>query len=365
MGYYWITHGTTESTRWLDQLLGAEDAAPATQVRAYYLRGWLSLLQADAATARPWIARAVTTARATRQLTKLSESLSLAATVESVAGDLEAARRYIEQAEEITHVCADFPATIELLLSRAVLALVEGDLDTARAVSLEGLRLSREAGDLYQVEAMLGNLGMVGVLAGDLRTAKSRFVESLQVARQIDNRLGQYWRLAGLGWHAANSGQLRVAARLLGAAEAVATGAGADIMGPAVPLLAEARESAIGALGTAKFESEFESGKHMSRDMAVRLALGESTPDELGAPDPVVPGLLPKRQAEVAVDRRGSEQQADRRAPVHLRGHRRDPRSRHHEQARLQLARSDRELDSVLKAVTLPLRSSRGFQNPN
>ncbi len=300
MGYYWITHGTTESTRWLDQLLGAEDAAPATKVRAYYLRGWLSLLQADAATARPWIARAVTTARETRQLTKLSESLSIAATVESVAGDLEAARRYLKQAEEITHGLRDFPARIELLLSRAVLALVEGDLETARAVSLEGLRLSREAGDLYQVEAMLGNLGMVGVLAGDLQTAKSRFVEALQVARQIDNRLGQYWRLAGLGWHAANSGQVRVAAQLLGAAQAVATGAGAGMMGPAVPLLAEAKESAIGALGPAKFEAEFEAGKHMSRETAVRLALGESTQDELRAGDHAAPGLLAKRQVEVA-----------------------------------------------------------------
>src|SRR6266581_2200894 len=269
MGYYWITHGTTESTRWLDQLLGAEEAAPATQVRAYYLRGWLSLLQADAATARPWIARAVTTARETRQLTKLSESLSIAATIESVGGDLEAARRYLEQAEEITPGLGDYPATIELMLSRAVLALVEGDLETARAVCLEGVRLSREAGDLYQVEAMLGNLGMVGTLAG-------------------------------LGWHAANSGQLRVAARLLGAAEAVATGAGADIMGPAVPLLAEAKASAIGVLGAAKFEAEFEAGKQLSRDMAVRLALGEATQDELGAPDPVAAGVLPKRQAEVA-----------------------------------------------------------------
>jgi len=300
MGYYWITHGTTESTRWLDQLLRAEDAAPATQVRAYYLRGWLSLLQADAATARTWIARALTTARETRQLTKLSESLSIAATVESVAGDLEAARRYLEQAEEITPGLHDFPATIELLLSRAVLALVEGDLETARAVSLEGVRLSREAGDLYQVEAMLGNLGMVGVLAGDLETAKSRFAEALQVARQTDNRLGQYWRLAGLGWYAANSGQMRVAAQLLGAAEAVATGAGAGMMGPAVPLIAEAKESAIRALGAAKFEAEFEAGKHMSRDMAVRLALGEGKPDELGAGDLASPGLLPKRQAEVA-----------------------------------------------------------------
>ncbi len=300
MGYYWITHGTTESTRWLDQLLGAEDAAPATQVRAYYLRGWLSLLQADAATARPWIARAVTTARETRQLAKLSESLSMAATVESVAGDLEAARRYLEQAEEITPGLHDFPATIELLLSRAVLALVEGDLETARAVSLDGVRLSREAGDLYQVEAMLGNLGMVGVMAGDLDSALSRGVEALRVARQIDNRLGQYYGLAALGWRAASSGQARLAAQLLGAAEAVATGAGAGMMGPAVPLLAEAKESAIGALGTAKFEAEFEAGKHMSRDMAVRLALGEATQDELGAGDSVAPGLLPKRQAEVA-----------------------------------------------------------------
>ncbi len=43
----------------------------------------------------------------------------MAATVESVAGDLEAARLYLEQAEEITHGLRDFPATIELLLSRA------------------------------------------------------------------------------------------------------------------------------------------------------------------------------------------------------------------------------------------------------
>src|SRR5437660_12490114 len=300
MGYYWITHGTTESTRWLDQLLRADDAAPVTQVRAYYLRGWLSLVQAHAATARPWIARAVTMARETGQLTKLSESLSIAATVESVTGDLEAARRYLEQAEEMTPALRDFPATIELLLSRAVLALVEGDLETARAVSTEGVRLSREAGDLYQVEATLGNLGMVGLLAGDLETAKSRFVEAWQVARQIDNRLGQYWRLAGLGWHAANSGQLRVAARLLGAAEAVAKGVGADMMGPAVPMLAEAKESAMGALGAAKFEAEFEAGKHMSRDMAVRVALGEATQDELGTGDVVAPGLLPKRQTEGA-----------------------------------------------------------------
>ena len=63
MRYYWITHGTTESTRWFDQLLASGEGSPTTLVRAYYLRGWLGLLKGDPETAKPWIVRAITTAR--------------------------------------------------------------------------------------------------------------------------------------------------------------------------------------------------------------------------------------------------------------------------------------------------------------
>jgi hypothetical protein len=123
---------------------------------------------------------------------------------------------------------------------------------------------------------------------------------ALQVARQIDNRLAQSYGLAAVGWLAANSGQARLAAQMLGAAEAVAAGAGAGMMGPIVPALAGAKELAIGLLGASKFEAELEAGKHMSRDTAVRLALGESTQDELRAGNDVAPGLLAKPQVEVA-----------------------------------------------------------------
>jgi ATP/maltotriose-dependent transcriptional regulator MalT len=199
MRYYWITHGTTESVRWLDQLLASGEGTPHTQVRAYYLRGWLSLLQADAAAARPWIARAVATARETGQLNQLSESLSIAATAESIAGDLEAARRFLDEAEAMTPGLHHFPATIELMQSRAIHALFQGDLETASAASSEGARLSREAGDLYQLETMLRNLGMAAMMSGDIHGAKSRFADALRVARQIDNRLAQYYGLAALG----------------------------------------------------------------------------------------------------------------------------------------------------------------------
>src|SRR4029077_4291004 len=126
MKYYWITHGTTESVRWLDQLLASGEASPHTQVRAYYLRGWLSLLQGDAAAARPWMSRAIVTAQAIGHPALLSESLSMAATAENVAGEHEAARRYLSEAEAITQDLDDFPATIELVQARAIHAIFEG-----------------------------------------------------------------------------------------------------------------------------------------------------------------------------------------------------------------------------------------------
>jgi DNA-binding CsgD family transcriptional regulator len=122
----------------------------------------------------------------------------------------------------------------------------------------------------------------------------------LRVARQIDNRLAQYYGLAALGWRAANAGQARLAAKLLGAAEAAGTSAGAEIMGPSLPYWAQAKELALAALGPSKFEAEFAAGDRMSRDAAVRLALGESDQGEVVAPADVAPGPLAKREVEVA-----------------------------------------------------------------
>jgi predicted ATPase/DNA-binding CsgD family transcriptional regulator len=301
MKYYWITHGTTESMRWLDQLLPSGEASPLTLVRANYLRGWLSLLQGDAAAGRPWFARAIATARETGQPTQLSESLSFAATVENLAGEHDVARRYLKEAEAITPALNDFAATIQLVESRAIQAIFEGDLETSRAASLEGVRLSRAAGDLYQLEAMLRNLGMVGMMSGDIHAANSWFVEALQLARTIDNRLAQYYGLAAAGWYAANTGQARAGAQLLGAADALATQTGADIMGPLVPLLVQAKKLAKEALGSSKFEAEFQAGHRLSRMAALRLALGESDqPEAATAADRAESAALGKRELEVA-----------------------------------------------------------------
>ena len=300
MRYYWITHGTTEAVRWLDQLLPPGDGTASTVVRAHYLRSWLSMLQGDPAAGRPWIAHAIATARKAGAIGLLSESLSIAATIENVAGDHEAARHYLDEAEAITPSLDNFPATIEVLLSRAIHALFEGDLETASTASLEGMRLIREAGDLYQLEEILRNLGMVGMMSGDNEAAHSRFAEALQVARNVDNRLAQFYGLATAGWYAGTAGQARAAAQLLGAAKTLGTQTGADMMGPIVPFLAAATNLAKKALGTSAFEGEYALGQRLSREAALRLALGEAAPVEASEQKDVDVGPLAKREVEVA-----------------------------------------------------------------
>lgn len=305
VGYYWVTRGTTESIRWFDSLIAAADGSAAIPARAYYFRGWLSLLKGDPEAARPWLARAIAAARVGEQLPRLSESLSAASIAENVAGDRAAARRLLDEAEALAPRVDDYPASTGLIQARALHALFERDFAGAEAASAEGARLSRAIGDVYYLEEMLLNLGLVAMAAGDVAGSKARFIEGLRIAKQSDNRLGQSSFLRLLGVQAVTSGHPRLAAQLLGAAEAVASAAGAGRTDPPglsrlEPELAQAREAAIAALGAAKFEAEYAAGKRLSRETALRLALGEMAEAEGNANEPVEMGPLSKREVEVA-----------------------------------------------------------------
>ncbi|MFZ0130728.1 MAG: LuxR C-terminal-related transcriptional regulator [Candidatus Dormiibacterota bacterium] len=298
--YYWITHGTTESMRWLDQLVAAGEASPRTQVRALCLRGWLSVLQADPAAARPWLARAIATARETQQPSELAQALSIAANAENQIGNPTGASGFLDEAEAITAALTDYAATIELVQARAVHAFFANDIDAAAASTSEGLRLSRDAGDLFYLASMLRNVAAIAMTNGDLADANAGAGEALRVARQIDDRIAEFYILAAMSSLAASAGQARLAARLLGAAQTIGAGAGATIIGPHAPFQTHARESATKSLGTAQFETEFEAGKRLSRDAAVRLALGESDPSPVAASFGADASPLAKREAEVA-----------------------------------------------------------------
>ena len=300
IGWYWITRATSEGVRWLDELLASGPDTPALGGLPYFLRGFLAVLQTDPAAARPPLARAVILARDAGQLRLLAESLAIGSVAANMAGDRTAARRLLDESQVVAEGTDEPSAMLASLQARALNGLFEGDLDTVRASSSEGVRLSRETGDTYGLEMLLINLGSAALLTGQLHQAQPLFAEALRISDEIDDRVAQYILLDLLGCHAASSGRARRAAQLLGAAEAVRIGVGATLLPTAAPLVAQAEAAAVAALGASSFEAEFDAGKRLSRDAAIRTALGEPAHVVAATPDDASMAPLAKREADVA-----------------------------------------------------------------
>jgi predicted ATPase len=300
LGWYWITRATTEGARWLDELLAAGPGHSQAHARAHFMRGFLAVLQADPAAARPALERAAAAAQEWKQPRLLAESLSMASVAANMAGDRASGKRLLHEAQVIATGLDNLPARLAVLQAHAVNGFFGGDLGAVRSASSEGVRLSRETGDLYTLEIWLMNLGFAALTAGDLDEPEPLFAEALRIALQIDDRVAQFYLVGALGCRAAASGEHRLAAELFGASENLRAETGASVNAILAPLLARATESASAALGRSRFEAQFKAGALYSRDAAVGLALGEPTHRPIEARHDGRSEPLAKRVAEVA-----------------------------------------------------------------
>ena len=298
LGWFWITRGTTEGARWLDELLAHGQGNRLSLSWAIFLRGFLAVLQADPTTAGPWLDRAAEAARGLGDNSMLTQALTMGSVAATFGGDRVAAAALFKEAEVAAAGLGDPAAKSSVLQAKVLNAMFDGDLEVVRTAASEGVRMSRETGDLYVLDVMLMELAFSFMIEGQLDIAKPLYVEALRVAQRIDDRILQSYLLVAFGYFAAGSRQATLAAQLFGAAESVRIGAGANIMLPMAPFLAQAEESAIAVLGRAKFEAEYKAGKSLSRELALRLALGE--PAEVLTADGESAGLLGKREADVA-----------------------------------------------------------------
>jgi len=300
LSWFWITRATTEGVRWLDELLASGPGNPETLGWSYFIRGFLAVLQGDWTAARPALERAMRASRDAGQPIQLANSLSMASIAANMAGDRASALRLLGEADALAAGLDDIPTRVGVLQARSLNALFEGEFETLKLVATEGARLSRQVGDLYALHMMNLNLGGAALFAGDTEESKARYSEALRIAYQIDDRIGQFYLLAALAFHATAEGRAKTAAQLLGASETIRIGAGATVMPVMNPVITQAEELAIAALGKAKFDVEFSAGKRLSRDSAVAVALGE--PDRAAAAprDGARTGPLAKREVDVA-----------------------------------------------------------------
>jgi len=302
LGWFWITRATTEGVRWLEEMLAPGKGNPEGLAWACFLRGFLAVLQNDPPSARPWLARAAAAATELGDLALLTQAQAMGSIAAMLAGDRSAADALHEEALTALAGANDLAATTAVLQTRALNGMFTGELAVVREASTEGVRLSREAGDLYVLEIMLMELAFALLNVGDADGSRPLYTEALQIARRIDDRLVQSYLMAAFGYYAALARHGRLAAQLLGAAESTRLGAGAAVMAPLAPLIAQTEETAIALLGQARFDAEFGAGKRMDREAAIALALGEpgqaaAAPGRSG--DGALGGLG-RREADVA-----------------------------------------------------------------
>ena len=302
LGWFWITRATTEGVRWLEEMLAPAEGNSEGLAWACFLRGFLAVLQNDPLSARPWLERATAAATELGDLALLTQACAMGSIAAMSAGDRTAADALHEEALTALAGANDLAATTAVLQTRALNGMFTGELDEVREASTEGVRLSREAGDLYVLEIMLMELAFSLLMAGDLDGPRPLYTEALQIARRIDDRLVQSYLMAAFGYYAALARHGRLAAQLLGAAESTRLGAGAAVIAPMAPMIAQTEETAIALLGQARFDDEFGAGKRMNREAAIALALGESgqAARASGASSDSALGGLGRREAEVA-----------------------------------------------------------------
>lgn len=301
LGWYWNTRAQSEGVAWLDELLGAGTSTADAMAWGFFIRGFIAVLQGDWVAARPALERAIATARAADLSVQLLNSLCILSLAANLAGNHEEAVRLLDEAARVPVAPDDLASRVSVLQARSLNAAFEGEADDIREAATEGARLSRISGDLYAQHMMQLNLGAAALMAGDLAESKGHFEEGLKIAFQVDDRIGQAYMVAALGFHAAANGRPGLAARLLGASETIRRSAGASLMLSLAPFIPMAEQSAVDSLGPARFRVELEAGRALTREAAVRLALGEPESTAGKPPADGSGGALGARQHEVAL----------------------------------------------------------------
>ena len=220
----------------------------------------------------------------------------------------------IEEGLGLAHQLGEPHLTARLLAARAFAVDVEGDHTAAARDAAESLRLYRQAGDRLQVGTMAGNLGYAELSLGDLDGARTHLLESLDIARALNDQYGVVYNTFNLGLAEYLNGSLGaaealftesldLAARLrmtastayalIGLAMAntsqARTSRSARLHGAADHALAELGETLEplerglrdldcqrlrAAMGNQAFDAEYSTGKSLTTDEVLTLALG-------------------------------------------------------------------------------------------
>jgi len=217
----------SEGQQWLEAALASGDrAAPETRVDALFTASALAQVQGDFARSTAWTEEALALARnCGYAFGEARAHLGLGITAEW-GGDLDRAAARYEAARALMRQVGEpdrLPHwTVLPLANLADVALLQGEPKRALALAEEAVERWRAVGYLWGIAQALGTAAAAAGELGDHERAAAMFAETLDLWIACDDGRGIAGTLAGIAGLAAAGGQLLPAARLLGAARALA-----------------------------------------------------------------------------------------------------------------------------------------------
>jgi non-specific serine/threonine protein kinase len=317
---FWSVRGLmTEGRRWLGEALAESTGVePAVLGKAYFAAGFAALGQGDFPQAKPffeeslqlaeqagetrlqaqayqqigWIMNAGAQSDEERGRAKehagkalelsreigdklvQSGALNILAEIATAEGDHAEANELYEESLALRRGLGDkrLIANSVLTLGRAELA--RGEDDRATLLLQEGLALARELRDTWSLSVAEINLGRVSLRNGDVAEAGTLFGGALAIAKDRGDKRATAECLQGLGAFAAALGEdAALAARLLGAAEALLEAIDATPSPLEVEIAERAVPVLMAALGEERLAAETAAGGAWAPDEAVNAAL--------------------------------------------------------------------------------------------
>jgi non-specific serine/threonine protein kinase len=303
-----------EGRRWLEFVIAHDQGLPTVlRARSREAAGLLIGYHGDAAIAVPILEEAVSLAHACGDPVLLRHALYSLGLVVLMQRDFVRAMALQEEAERAAQAARvadpEAPNADQFvglaLYAQGVVAQRSGDTATAVARFAEADPFLRAPGGSRRLGMMLGELGVIQVMRGRLLEAAATLVESVALSWDVGNDTALTRALRGLAAIAA-TGQPVVAARMLGAADAIDAGTpytrvaasrDRDIVAWCLARL----DDAFGATALAMYRRAgtsltMEQAVSLAREVA-KLVLGPARVDELwrstGVQDPR-PAPLPQ-----------------------------------------------------------------------
>ncbi|MFD9661012.1 ATP-binding protein [Rhodococcus sp. NPDC059968] len=298
---YWRARGRLrEGMRWLAQLLAVGGEPGPAQVKALYVLSVLSGLYGDPEASALYVERGGDLAAQLGDRTAKALMADAAGHHALLTPDAATACEHFESSLTVFREDGNLLYMIWSLNGLALASDASGDWSRSDECRQEILELTGARGESVYRGWVSWSAGMRARQRGEYSRAKALATRGLQLARSVDDRISAAGCIEVLSWIAVDEGVPRRAAKLMGAAEALAQRVGnPSIIYPNLHLQhARIEQSVRWAIGDRAFETEFRHGFEARFEDAAAYAVDETSGSDIS----VEPGAtsLTRREQQVA-----------------------------------------------------------------